>query len=70
MLNSDGFAAAADSLEALFELPAHEFIRHKRLETLTRPNVSVEERIEAAQALKAEFSFGTLLRTIFEEATT
>jgi len=48
----------------------HESVRHKLLEILTGPDVCVEERIEAARALKAEFPFGTLLRAVFEEATT
>ena len=47
----------------------HESVRQKLLEILTRPDACVEERIEAARVLKAEFPFGTLLRAMFEEAT-
>jgi hypothetical protein len=47
----------------------HASVRQKLLEVLARPDVSLEEQIEAARTLKAEFPFGTLLRALFDGAT-
>jgi len=44
----------------------NELVRHKLLEVLAKPDASLQEQIEAARTLKAEFPFGTLLRAVFD----